>query len=92
MCAEDATRQELLQFWVAWDPYACTDESWAPDFVSRAKKRARPDPEMARFLPVPAQEATPDLAIPPTPLAEEDAPEEGAGGQVAWSEEEYVEA
>eukprot|EP00959_Pyramimonas_sp_CCMP1952_P296923 6211785-Pyramimonas_sp.AAC.1 len=33
------------------DPHAGTEESWAPGFVSRAQKRARPDPEMEGSCP-----------------------------------------
>eukprot|EP00959_Pyramimonas_sp_CCMP1952_P213320 4463298-Pyramimonas_sp.AAC.1 len=51
MCDEEATRQELLQFWVAWDPHAGTEESWAPDFAPRAQRRARPDPEWRGSCP-----------------------------------------
>eukprot|EP00959_Pyramimonas_sp_CCMP1952_P321840 6734742-Pyramimonas_sp.AAC.1 len=30
---EEELRGSLSAFYVAWDPYLGTDESWAPDFV-----------------------------------------------------------
>jgi len=48
---EEKLREELMRFYVEWDPYLGLAEGWAPDFVPTHKGRKRADPERARFMP-----------------------------------------
>eukprot|EP00959_Pyramimonas_sp_CCMP1952_P380344 7968187-Pyramimonas_sp.AAC.1 len=84
---EAELRGSLTDFYIAWDPYQGTDESWAPDYVSEAPRRARADPERHRFQPPPP----PAVSVPG--VARDPDAEPGDPGPIeAAEEQEYAEA
>ena len=89
MAEEDELRGSLRAFFVRWDPYLGTDESWAPDFAFGTARRARVDPERHRFLPpepaVPAADEA-GLVFDPSATPREIGPVE------AVEEQEYADA
>ena len=86
---EDELRGSLRAFFVEWDPYLGTDESWAPDFAFGTARRTRVDPERHRFLPpdppVPASGEA-GLVFDPSATPREPGPAEAA------EEQEYADA
>ena len=69
----------LMAFYVHWDPYMGTDESWAPDYVPQNQQRARADREPDRFRPAPeasASQTADDPTASPRPTGPPEANEE----------------
>ena len=86
---EEELRGSLAAFYVEWDPYVGTDETWAPDFVASRPGRVRADPERHRFLPPeppPADHNEAGLVFDPTAEPRDPGPVE------ATEEQEYADA
>jgi hypothetical protein len=86
---EEELRGSLAAFYVSWDPYVGTDESWAPDFVSMRARRTRADPERHRFLPPEPQSSTQPM---PGVVFDPEAEARPPGPIEASEEQEYADA